>query len=147
MVTTTVKEGTRIEVVRSQYLHLVIKELNELRLVSQTSFHYFLSTRLLWSFAVTRVRTHTITHSLTYFIYLFIYLQCKARSGVRSAECSELLIESEVQSAESPSDVAPKSRRRRLQADANLGQGLYIYDIYIYIDVCTAFNNCADVTY
>ena len=52
----------------------------------------------------------------------------------RSAERSELLIElearsaesSEARSVESRSDVAPNARRRA-QADANLGQVLYIY--------------------
>ena len=66
----------------------------------------------------------------------------------RSAERSELLIETEARSAESlearsaesRSDVAPNARRRA-QADANLGQGLYIY-----FDVCMALNNGADVT-
>ena len=56
----------------------------------------------------------------------------------RSAERSELLIESEARSAESlearsaesRSDVAPNARAA--QADVNLDQGLYIY-IYIYI--------------
>ena len=59
----------------------------------------------------------------------------------RSAERSELLIESEARSAESSearsaesrSDVAPNVRRRA-QADANLGQGLFIY-LFIYLDV------------
>ena len=44
------------------------------------------------------------------------------------AEHSKLLIESEVHSAESlesQSDVAPNVRRRA-QADANVGQGLYM---------------------
>ena len=49
----------------------------------------------------------------------------------RSAERSELLIESEARSAESRSDVAPNARRRA-QADANLGQGFYIY-LFIYL--------------
>ena len=39
---------------------------------------------------------------------------------------SELLNESEARSAESRSDVAPNARRRA-QADANLGQGLFIF--------------------
>ena len=82
----------------------------------------------------------------------------------RSAERRELLIETEVHSAESPearsaesrSDVAPNARRRA-QADANLGRGfhififiyLYIYlfiYVFIYFDVCTALNKGADVT-
>ena len=45
----------------------------------------------------------------------------------RSAERSELLIESEARSAESRSDVAPNARAA--QADANLDQGLYIYKV------------------
>ena len=69
----------------------------------------------------------------------------------RSAERSELLIESEARSAESPearsaesrSDDAPNARAA--QADANLDQGLFIY-IYIYLDASTALNNGADVT-
>ena len=43
----------------------------------------------------------------------------------RSAERSELLIESEVRSAESLTDVVLNTRA--VQADANLNQGLYIY--------------------
>ena len=50
----------------------------------------------------------------------------------RSAERSELLIESEARSAESRSDVAPNVRRLA-QADANLGQGFYGVFICIYI--------------
>ena len=42
----------------------------------------------------------------------------------RSAEHSELLIESEARSAKSRSDVAPNARAA--QADANLDQGFYI---------------------
>ena len=61
-----------------------------------------------------------------------------AISFSRSAERSELLIESEARSAESSearsaesrSDVAPNARRRA-QGDANLGQVFFIY-LYIY---------------
>ena len=61
----------------------------------------------------------------------------------RSAERSELLIESaahsaessKAQSAESRSDVAPNAQRLA-QGDANLGQGLFIsISIYLFWDV------------
>ena len=51
----------------------------------------------------------------------------------RSAERSELLIESEARSAESRSDVA-QNVRRLAQADANLCQGFYGVFICIYIN-------------
>ena len=68
---------------------------------------------------------------------------------MRSAKCSELLIESEahraksleVQSAESRPDVVPNT-----QVDANLDQGLNIHKyIFIYLDVCTDHNNGTDI--
>ena len=65
------------------------------------------------------------------------------------------MIESEAHlSVESRSDVAPNARRCA-QADANLGQGLFIYIyifiylfiyLYIYFDERTEHNNGADVT-
>ena len=50
---------------------------------------------------------------------------------------------SEAGSAESRSDVA----RRCTQADANLDQVFLNIYIFIYLDVCMALNNGADITF
>ena len=74
---------------------------------------------------------------------------------MRSAKRSELLIESEVRSAESlevrsaksPSDVAPKARAGRCESQSGflIYFLIYIY-IFIYFDVCMALNNGTDIT-
>ena len=72
---------------------------------------------------------------------------------MRSAKCSELLVESEacraksleVQSAESRPNVVPNTHTA--QADVNLDQALCIYIyLFIYLDVCTDHNDDADIT-